>query len=86
MLRLIKWLFFLTLVVTIVYGVSFFMSLDDASWRQTKRDAHGALDSGDAKVFTGPLSEKLKEDLQKKKTNFFAIAREKLKKLIGDDN
>lgn len=83
MFKLLKWSVLILLLITISYGVVFFISMDQTEKLAMKKDAIVALDSGDIKVLIGPLSQKIKQDLEQKKASFSAGLRQKLKDILN---
>lgn len=83
MFGLIKWLVIFLVLGALWYCASFFLSMNSNEIRQVKKDAIEAIDTGDAKALTGPLSDKLKEDLLNKKASLYQRLRQKLKGAVN---
>ncbi|HXW52655.1 MAG TPA: hypothetical protein VEL47_00990 [Myxococcota bacterium] len=82
MFRLIKWTVILALIVFLYYLFIFFKSMNESEISEIKKDAIIALDSGNADAFTGPLTNKMKDDLERRKASFFEDLRREIKKAV----
>jgi hypothetical protein len=83
MFKLLKWAVISMLVIAIWYGVSLFLSLDKEEKIHVKKEAIEAIDSGDTQpLLTGHFSERMKADLQQKKSHVIDVIKQKLKNVI----